>query len=894
MHYHSSTFNIAITPYSFAFLGIMLAEAIAICFFHRHINKYRFRREDAWVYISFISLGIVVFLSSFVFRALSHCPAYFYSSLKPFGLIILLNAVIGALKVLDSSAEAEGKLTEEAKNNGYLLIVAVLLSINCLGIWANSEVIQKILYSSVTCIHIFFCRKELSPKILAASVCIIIFFPFNGAYSAIPILVALSPLLIHKSRIDEFTLAWGIIYSAIVILQSQVPFCWNLVRNTSRAITYSLTFGSILGPSLSSFIPYASAVLAAAITAASKEAAMKKNMLRFMIIVFRIAVAYTVYLNLFVLLLAAAPAIAANAMFLGVWLIVPAIQAEGLHASNKMQSSFDERPQHIAAVPLAAVLLITAFVDFSPLALKSSPPKTAIVGTAAFADIDVAPMDAGSLGYAYSNTTFGMVALYLEEFNCDSYICKSIGDIVWEETDLVILIHYNEEFSENARRQMRDFVQSGGSVIAISDHTNIFNSMAKTNELLSYSGLSINDDISDNILHHYGKVWGNSLSLFDCFVNSHIDAIDQIGVWGGASVSGPLFAQPLVAAKYGNSDPANPFDLEGRLGNRMFDIGEEAGDMPLVYRAFYGNGSVTVFGDASYFQMPSHVSNWEFVNKIIRDTSTAKVLSKYSPMAQVISLLVAAMLGWAVFSRKSLDLSVKFRSFALTLLLSTIASTAINSGMYAYYSRSLVQQFRGNSLVIQAGSGNYFSSSMMSEDQAIGLGFIGIKNGIPAFVSKYNAPLNCKLFVIINPRKKISQKYANNIIDFVSKGGNVLLIAGYEYKDSVEHLLSPFEISYRPEFLGPLPWLHYSLSATLDISGPQFNELWKVDYNNTATKPFYQYENYVACTVTAVGAGKIYFIPDSRYVSSANLEGELDGNRNNIDFVTSIIQDAFQ
>ncbi len=96
--------------------------------------------------------------------------------------------------------------------------------------------------------------------------------------------------------------------------------------------------------------------------------------------------------------------------------------------------------------------------------------------------------------------------MYLELFGYKTQVFYGLENVPMQDFDCLLLIHYNAVPNDTLKEKVKNFTSKGGSVFAVSDHTNIFNSMQGTNELLSFSSLKINDDISDSVMHYSGKV----------------------------------------------------------------------------------------------------------------------------------------------------------------------------------------------------------------------------------------------------------------------------------------------------------------------------------------------------------------------------------------------------
>ncbi len=89
----------------------------------------------------------------------------------------------------------------------------------------------------------------------------------------------------------------------------------------------------------------------------------------------------------------------------------------------------------------------------------------------------------------------------------------------------------------------------------------------------------------------------------------------------------------MVIAKYGLSDPGDHSEIgkaNSFMRNRKFDIGEQAGDIPLIFKTSFGNGNVIFLGDASYFQIPVLMHNWNFIAKLFYENLYSKKNSSRS------------------------------------------------------------------------------------------------------------------------------------------------------------------------------------------------------------------------------------------------------------------------
>jgi hypothetical protein len=138
-----------------------------------------------------------------------------------------------------------------------------------------------------------------------------------------------------------------------------------------------------------------------------------------------------------------------------------------------------------------------------------------------------------------------------------------------------------------------DFVNAGGTLIVLGDHTDVFGLMEGFNSLLDVFGIEFQFDSA----YPARQGWRG------CAVPSS-DAVawrwerDHCGVAIGALLKLGGNARPLVTGRYAHSDHGFRANAVGSfLGNYRYDAGEQVGDLALAAVCSSGSGRVIVWGD---------------------------------------------------------------------------------------------------------------------------------------------------------------------------------------------------------------------------------------------------------------------------------------------------------
>lgn len=777
----------------------------------------------------------------------------------------------------------------------------MIMSVEYAGIWANNIYITKIILLFFSALYLLLNMKAASLLRKAVSMALLVIAVLIAPKGLSVLSATISCIILLASFSRDFCNALS---KTAVFLMSYIvlTFLWHsnyVFENILRTVSYSITKtqcklfmkGTEIGPSLSLFIPFFSFLVHDVLLVLKEKS--KKSLIRLVLLI----LIHSVYSNLLSYLMDVNPQIACNAVpWLGFWGL-SVNQFDSLDLSNKCEISKGSSTNISLSVCLIVSIFMALF-SFPVIQLLSRENsskaqgeiRVAIVNSdQSLANFSAPPSYQPNLiGYGNCHFLYGMTPYYLQNEGYDVKVYGSIEGAL-EESDVVILAHYNIDVDHELNTAVADFVKNGGIIFAFVDHTNIFNSTDATNGLLSFSSIRANNDTCDSLFHFDGKLWSNALDVSWQYSTVH-DKDINIGVWGGASVcSESIWNEALVIAKFGLSDPADLASglAGGYMGNRKFDVGERFGDIPLAYRSAYGKGAVVLFGDTSYIQVPVLMYDWSFVSRVINDTMNLNPMDCVVTIVSTAILLLLFIISVIILFRNNnpyyfltilagIMIAVIASGVTQTIVDDRFDSTAPSESCYAY---------------IDYSHKNSFSFSLTEETQITGIGYNLFKKEYPVYIGNSTAKmLNSKIYLIVNPEKPLTDTESETIIKKINDGDNVILIVGGRNHNNIAYLLEAFDIEIT-SFLGPIPWIHYGIPLSLEGNSPHFVNAWNIEYdkNRTDIASLYSYDDFCCAISVNYGKGKLFLISDDRFFEAKNLEGELSGDANNIELFQQII-----
>jgi len=483
---------------------------------------------------------------------------------------------------------------------------------------------------------------------------------------------------------------------------------------------------------------------------------------------------------------------------------------------------------------------------------------------------------------------FGMLPEYLNEsgYSVSLYNGTVTSDVL-SDVDVFVVINLNKSFSEDEHRAIWGFVERGGSLLVLGDHTDIAGIMHPLNDLLSPVGIRFRFDSGLPV----GERWADCIEILNHPLGDGIENEYQIEISVGATlnVSGDAF--PIILGKYGFSDHGNYLNSEmANLGDYVNNPGEQLGDVILAAGAFYGKGKVLVFGDTSSFQNLAIPYSYKLMHNVFTwlCSGDGKIV-KYSKNIFSILALIACLAVFLRYLKKEKKVAYLL---TLALVLSVLTSAVVNPFLIER------EHIGGEDVVyIDISHLERISIESYTSDATTGLMINLARNGyLPLMLNKFDREKisKSKILVLIAPTIPISRDEVYFLKNYMSNGGLIILSAGYQDKTPVSLLLNEFGFNIENIPLGPVPYVEENPEE--HQNEPRFVDSWPITKGNgTTADSFYNIEienkSYDLIMFTKYGLGGLIVIGDSQFLLDKNLESLYDYWPGNILFLKNIIDE---
>jgi len=452
---------------------------------------------------------------------------------------------------------------------------------------------------------------------------------------------------------------------------------------------------------------------------------------------------------------------------------------------------------------------------------------------------------------------------------------RPLDDKVLSGSRVLVVINLME-FLEPAEKQVIwDFVDRGGSLLLLGDHTGVEGIRGPSNDLLDPVKIRLNFDSATC----WSQGWRDALQLPSNPVNRGALVAEDVQIWIGASLSVGPAARPMIIAKYGYSDMGDSANADmAYLGDRRHNPGERIGDMVLAAEARHGKGQMLVFGDTSPFQNLALVSSWSYVQRVFQRL-TGPRSSSHIPVRLVLLVIAIMFLGG---SGRALGHSV----FAWTVL--AVAFTLAASATGRFGAIPAPRMINLPKAVVDISHGERFDELTWYHDCAGGLYLNLARNGYtPLLMRTFDETLigDSDLLVVIAPAKPFSKMEETVISDFMNDGGILILSTGYEERDRSESILDSLGVA-----LENIPLAHFETDALGQTV--RFAEAWPLDVSASGAIEVCHYPGMDDPVMVFIprGRGGALVIGDSQFLLNSNLEGLDDWHLGNIMFLRELFE----
>jgi len=165
-----------------------------------------------------------------------------------------------------------------------------------------------------------------------------------------------------------------------------------------------------------------------------------------------------------------------------------------------------------------------------------------------------------------------------------------------DEVTVIIIKTPTRPFSQQERRTIREYVERGGGLFLVGDHTNVFGMNTYLNQIARDFGLQFQADAVDEIEYHGGLV-----SAQDAFPRHELPGVRRPMRWmTSCSLQLSYPAVPLLWCNHGFGDHAN-YGVNNFFGDHVFQPGEQLAPLCQAATAKVGAGRVLAFADSTLF-----------------------------------------------------------------------------------------------------------------------------------------------------------------------------------------------------------------------------------------------------------------------------------------------------
>jgi hypothetical protein len=453
--------------------------------------------------------------------------------------------------------------------------------------------------------------------------------------------------------------------------------------------------------------------------------------------------------------------------------------------------------------------------------------------------------------------------------------------------DIFVITNINKTFSSEEKKVIWEFVEAGGSLLVLGDHTNVGGIQEPLNDLLRPVEISFNFDSALPLDSKFK--WITCAQFMHNPITYSLKSPDEIQISVGASLTTPPNVIPLIVGRYGLSDEGDTLNEDiSYLGDYKYTQGERVGDIILAATTYYGNGKVVVFGDTSSFQNGALPYSYSFIYNVItwlksEQTATTKLIQA----SISIILLVAALILILTNNKSSIPFSVFPFIFALGLIISVTINPLIIPDMH----------ISGNVVYIDASHSERFNLESFTDKSVNGLILNFNRNGyLPIILREFSKEKieKSKILILIAPTQSITTDEVEFLNNYISDGGKIILSTGYSDKEAASNLLNKYDLGIINVPLGPFPYVEENPEEY--ENEPRFVDSWPIIFSENNGQSYFNFTwnvDYHLMVFVKQGKGGLLLIGDSQFLLDKNIESIYDYWPGNIILLKNIL-DEFQ
>lgn len=455
-----------------------------------------------------------------------------------------------------------------------------------------------------------------------------------------------------------------------------------------------------------------------------------------------------------------------------------------------------------------------------------------------------------------SGGMFGNLPRYLE-FRGFEAKHDTVSEASLKDVDVIVAINLGRPFTEEEHRLAWDFVERGGALLALGDHTGTEMIREPFNALLKPVGIEFNFDSAKG----FPESWVDGMEWRPHEITRVIEDESSTQIWTGASLAVGQDTSPLILGKFAWSDSGNVNDPDrAYLGDFFYRQGELLGDIVLVAQARYGRGKVLVFGDTSTFQNGALVVADEFADGCMEwlckkgkgeTFRTARTVVGLGLVVVAFTLILLSGLSHLGLFLFSLALLASPAVSALTGPPPRGAGTAAEAVAY-----------------IDKAHGERFDLYSWGDDSIGGFVYNLMRNGFLPFLHRHFSEGRLDesdLLFVMGPTRDFSPDEIRSVDRFVREGNVLLVNMGYIQYKVAPSLMRHFGFSISNIPLGRV--------ETEGLGKPvRFYDAYPVECAGSDTTVVCEGYGYPIAISKRYGEGRVIAMGDTRFFQNKNLE----------------------
>jgi hypothetical protein len=500
---------------------------------------------------------------------------------------------------------------------------------------------------------------------------------------------------------------------------------------------------------------------------------------------------------------------------------------------------------------------------------------------------------------------YGMLPQFVQSYGARCAVSPDLAEADLADADLVVLIFPNKPWADGQLDRIWRFVREGGSLLVLGEHTvREKEGGARFNDVLEPTALRVG---FDSAMFEVGG-WLESYEALHHPATAGLgDRRNEFGVVIGASVEARWPARPVLAGRFGFSDPGDPANDESKggsmMGNHRYDAGEKLGDQLLAAEQRMGRGRVMVFGDTSGFSNSILFGSHDFVARLFA------TLCGDNPPG--VSRAVLAAVGWALllFCLRGSLRPGPLAAVSLVFAISLGGTTAWNHRRAAVLPDG--RSSTPNRLAyIDTSHLDRASLESWREDGLGGLQMTLMRDGYLVLGLHEFTPERLQragLFFTAAPARRYTARETEAVREFIEGGGIFICTAGWPEASGSRELLADLGFyvggigaatSGQPE---PRPFGHFKApyyNGGDYMAYVRFHAAWPVESTDPQARPIAygprdpkgppDQPDPTVILMRRLGRGKAVVVADTLFAANVNLEREggqpFEGMRENADF----------